>query len=334
MGGVSQSGGCTAAVDFFTVLQYNTNCIAKRPETNWSEMTMNKAYHIFSDISADIPASYARENDIRFIPMHYTLGEEDRVCAGIEPEEVLKRFYDGQRSGSLTQTTQISPQNYIDVFEPILRAGDSILYLSLSSGLSNTFQSSQIAAQELSEKYPDAEIACVDSLSATAGMGLLLELAVQNRENGMGLRENAAWLEENRLRVQHWFMVEDLMYLKRGGRISPTTAVVGSALNIKPILKIRPDGTLVNFAKKRGMKAALNHIVELYKANASGEPGDRVYIVHADNAEGAAYLAAAVRAMDPACSITEMMLSPIIGAHVGPGMCALAHMGKPGVPRG
>jgi DegV family protein with EDD domain len=294
---------------------------------------MDATYIIFSDIAADVPAAYAQENDIRFIPMHYTLGEEDRVCTGIEPEMILKRFYDGQRGGDLTQTTQISPQKYIDVFEPIMREGGSILYLSLSSGLSSTYNSSQIAAMELSEKYPEAELVCVDSRAATIGMGMLLEKAVENRVAGMRLRENAAWLEENRLRVHHWFVVEDLMYLKRGGRISPTTAIVGSALNIKPILKILPDGTLDTFAKKRGTKAALNYLAEFYKTYGTGTDGDRILVVHADNETGAEYLTAALREINPGCVVTKMMLTPIIGAHVGPGMCAFVHMGKPGVDR-
>ena len=289
---------------------------------------MEQSYMIFSDISADIPADYAKENGIRFISMQYSLGEENRVCEGIEEDEVLKRFYDGQRNGDLTRTSQISPQIYMDVFTPVLEEGKDILYLSLSSGLSSTYQSSCLAAGELKEQFPEREIVCVDSLAATGGMGLLLEAAVQNRKEGMSPAENGKWLEENRLKVCHWFMVEDLMYLKRGGRVSAATAVVGSALNIKPVLKIEEDGTLKNFAKARGTKRALNSLVEYYEAASDKKAGERVYIMHADSLENAEYLEEKVKQINPQCSVTKMMLSPIIGAHTGPGMCAVVHFGR------
>ncbi len=289
---------------------------------------MEQSYVIFSDISADIPADYAKEKDIRFISMQYSLGDEDRVCEGIEAEELLKRFYDGQRSGDLTRTSQISPQIYMDIFTPVLEEGKDILYLSLSSGLSSTYQSSCLAASQLEEKFPGRKIVCVDSLASTGGMVLLLEAAALNREQGMTVSENGKWLEENRLKVCHWFMVEDLMYLKRGGRVSAATAVVGSALNIKPVLKIEEDGTLKNFAKARGTKRALNSLVEYYAAASDKEPGERVYILHADSRDNADYLEEKVKEINPKCSVAKMMLSPIIGAHTGPGMCAVVHFGR------
>ncbi len=289
---------------------------------------MEQSYVIFSDISADIPAGYAKENDIRFISMRYSLGDEDRVCEEIETEEVLKRFYNGQRNGDLTRTSQISPQVYMDVFTPVLREGKDILYLALSSGLSSTYQSSCLAAGQLKEQFPEREIGCVDSLAATGGMGLLLEAAVQNRKEGMAPAENGKWLEDNRLKVCHWFMVEDLMYLKRGGRVSAATAVVGSALNIRPVLKIEEDGTLKNFAKARGTKRALNSLVDYYEAAGDKKPGERIYILHADSQENAEYLEEKVKQINPQCSVTKMMLSPIIGAHTGPGMCAVVHFGR------
>lgn len=287
-------------------------------------------YVIYADISADIPAPYAAQHDIHFVPMHYTLGEEDRICSGIEDEALLHRFYDGQRGGDLTHTSQISPQNYVDLFTPILAQGTSVLYLSLSSGLSNTYNSSRVAAEEMKDSCTGAELVCVDSLSATGGMGLLLELAVQNRAAGMSARENAAALEECRLRVCHWFMVEDLMYLKRGGRVGAGTAAIGTVLNIKPILKIEDDGTLATFAKMRGEKAALRYLIDCYAASSAREAGERVYVLHADAPARAAALAQGVLELNPAANITTMMLSPIIGAHVGPGMCAIVHFGARG----
>ncbi len=289
---------------------------------------MQQSYVIYADVSADIAPSFVKENDICFIPMSYSLGEEDRVCAGLEAEDILKRFYDGQRHGDFTRTSQITPQLYTDIFRPVLESGRSILYLSLSSGLSSTYNSSCLAAKELNEDFSDVEVVSVDSLAATAGMGLLLEKAVENRKAGMSIKENAKWLEENRLRLCHWFMVEDLIYLKRGGRISAATAVVGTALNIRPILKIENDGTLQNFMKARGTKNALRKLVEYYASSVDAGAEDRVYIVHADSEENAANLEEEIKKINPSGKITKMMLGPIIGAHVGPGMCAIVHWGR------
>lgn len=289
---------------------------------------MNKPYVIIADMSADMSPTYALEQDIRFIPMNYTIDDEDFVCQRMGDPALTTQFYESQRQGKNTHTAQVSPQQCIDTFTPLLKAGESILYLTLSSGLSNTYQSAIMATEELKEQFPDAKIRCVDSLGATAGMGLLLESAAKNRAAGMTLDENADWLEANRLRVCHWFMVEDLLYLKRGGRISAATAVVGTALNIKPILKIEDDGRLLNFAKKRGVKAATKYLVELYQENADGGEGESVYIVHAGCPENAAYLEQAVKELNPSCVTTIVPLSPIIGAHTGPGMCALVFYGK------
>lgn len=296
---------------------------------------MSQEYIIFSDISADIPAEYAKEKGVMFLPMSYSLGDEQRICDCIEPPEVLKAFYDGQRAGVLTHTTQISPYQYEESFKPYMSKGMSVLYLSLSSGLSSTYSSSLLAANDLNEKYKDtgAKLVSVDSLGATVGMGMLIELAVKNREAGMSIEENAAWLEENRLRIYHWFMVEDLMHLKRGGRISPATAVVGTALNIKPILKINTDGTLSAFEKKRGAKGAMNELLELYKAHSTHEQGERVFVTHADAPDRAEYLCEQIREFNPSAGISCMMLSPIIGAHVGPGMCGIVHLVPEGLYR-
>lgn len=287
------------------------------------------AYHIMADASANIDPELVEREDIQIIPMHYCVGDDDRVYSCAESDERIREYYSCQRDGRETHTTQISPQNYIDAFRPYAERGEKILYLSLSGGLSNTWQSSIMGATEISEDFPDSEIVCVDSLSATGGIGLLIEAACKNRAAGMRLGENAAWLEANKKRVCHWFMVDDLMFLKRGGRISATTATVGTALNIKPILRIEADGTLSNFAKKRGEKAAMSQLVSLYKDSSTREEGESVFIVHADNPAGADFLEAAVKKANPKAKVVKAYLTPIIGCHVGPGMCAIVHMGKP-----
>lgn len=283
-------------------------------------------YHIFTDASADLDPDFAAREGIRVIPMVYTVGDVSRTYNSVPAPGELEAYYDGQRKLLPSGTTQINPQNYVDAFRPYCERGEAILYLSLSGGLSSTYQSSLMGVQELMDAYPEVRIRCVDSRSATVGIGLLAELAAANRAAGMSLEENGDWLENNRLRVRHWFMVEDLGFLKRGGRISPTTAVVGAALNIKPILTIEPNGTLKSFAKKRGSRAAMDQLVSYYRETGSHRPGERVLITHADNREAARYLEEQVLAVNPQAIVTQALMTPIIGCHTGPDMCAIVHL--------
>lgn len=283
-------------------------------------------YLIYTDASADIDPAFIERYDIRFVPMHYTVGEEERLCVSLESADFLKKFYDSQRAGKETHTSQITPHAYIETFAPLLQEGKSVLYLSLSGGLTKTYESVCLAAAELAEEYAEVKVLAVDSLCATGGMGLLLEAAAQNREAGLSIEENAAWLNDNRLKAAHWFMVDDLMYLKRGGRIPATTAVLGTALNIKPILKIDDEGKLVTLEKKRGYKLALRELANKYLTTRD-ESRNRVYIVHGDCPDKADELERMLLEINPRAEITKMMLCPIIGAHTGPGMLAAIFFG-------
>ncbi len=284
-------------------------------------------YLIYTDASADIAPEIVSNYDIRFVAMNYTVGAEERLCASLETPEFLKSFYDAQRAGKETHTSQITPHFYVETFAPLLAAGQSVLYLSLSSGLTKTFDSVNLAAAELAEEYSRGKVVAVDSLCATGGMGLLLEAAAHNREAGLSIDENAAWLNEHRQDVVHWFMVDDLMYLKRGGRIPATTAVLGTALNIKPLLKIDGEGHLITLEKKRGYKLALKELSAKYAA-ARDAGHNRVYIVHGDCPDHADELEQLVLAVNPQAEITKMLLCPIIGAHTGPGMAAVIFFGN------
>lgn len=284
-------------------------------------------YLIYTDASADIAPEIVSKYDIRFVAMNYTVGAEERLCASLETPEFLKSFYDAQRAGKETHTSQITPHFYTETFAPLLAAGQSVLYLSLSSGLTKTFDSVNLAAAELAEEYSRNKVVAVDSLCATGGMGLLLEAAAHNREAGLSIDENAAWLNEHRQDVVHWFMVDDLMYLKRGGRIPATTAVLGTALNIKPLLKIDGEGHLITLEKKRGYKLALKELSGKYAA-ARDLSHHRVYIVHGDCPDHADELEKLVLAVNPQAEITKMLLCPIIGAHTGPGMAAVIFFGN------
>lgn len=284
-------------------------------------------YVIITDTSADIPASVMEKGQIQVIPMIYQLNGED--CPHKDPGNWdSKAFYDKLRAGGTGSTSQIPPVTYTEYFEPYLKEGKDILYISLSGGLTSTWQSSRLAATELMEKYPERKISCVDSLAATGGQGILVILAAQNQEKGMSLDENTKWLEENRLHICHWFTVDDLDFLKRGGRISPTIAWIGGKLKIKPVLRIAEDGTLAIMEKVRGSKVALNTIASKYISSGLNEEHPYVFICHGDAKEQAEKAKAQILEAVPEAQVTLMPMSPIIGIHCGPGVQAVIYFGN------
>ncbi len=285
-------------------------------------------YVIMMDVSGDIVDESIKKWDLKFIPMQYSLGEEMRTSTGPEDAAVLKAFYDGQRGGDLTKTSQITPFQYEEYFEPYLKEGFSILYLALSSGLSSTFSAACLASETLKEKYPELDVMPVDSLAATGGMGILIEQALKNREAGMSLQENYKVLTSLVPKGRNWFLVQNLNYLKRGGRISSTTAIFGSMLNIKPILKIDENGKLTTIAKKRGNKMAVQALFELFKEHYDEQITDTIYLCDADCKELSTLLAEELHKTFPNLEIKQTTLCPIIGAHTGPGMLAICHLGK------
>lgn len=284
-------------------------------------------YYIYADVSIDIDMEVAKANDIRFVPMEYVLGEDTFVCDRPESNDIMHNYYDKLRNKIETHTSQITPSTYYDLFEPIVKEGGQIIYLSLSSGLSNTYESALLAVRNLSEEYDNVVIEVVDTLAATGGMGLLAETAAKNRDAGMGVSENAFLLREYAKKLCHWFKVEDLMYLKRGGRISAATAIIGTALNIKPILRINAEGKLETIDKKRGNKQALKSLVERYTENYDPAMENTVYICCADCIAEAENLKAMLLEKFPETTVRITMLSPIIGAHTGPDMLSLIHYG-------
>lgn len=285
-------------------------------------------YEIVMDVAGDIDAEVASANNIRFIPMEYTVGDAARICSGPEPQEVLTQFYNGQREGDLTKTSQISPYQYEEFLKEIFEEGKSVLYLCLSGGLSSTYHSACVARELLLEKYPGCAFYPIDTLSATGGMGILAERAVKNREKGMSAEENLNDLNAAKEKLDHWFMVDDLAYLKRGGRISASTAIVGTALNVKPILTINGEGKLETVAKKRGNNAALNELCSRFSERFDNATEEPVYILHADAQDKADQIYEHVKESLEGREVRICGLSPIIGAHTGPGMAAICFMGS------
>ena len=285
-------------------------------------------YMIFADVSIDIDMAFADKYDLKYISMEYILDDNSFNCSRPENDEMMHQYYEKLRLKASTHTSQIVPNNYVEAFEGYIKEGKGILYISLSSGLSNTYESALLAAKMLKDDYPECEIEVVDSLGATGGMGILAESACLNREKGMSLSDNAKWLREHANNINFWFKVEDLMYLCRGGRVSATTAVVGTALKIKPILTIDSTGKLQTIDKKRGDKQAMLSLIERFDASYDPDMGNTVYVSCADCKDVAESLKSKLLEKYPDLDIKITMLSPIIGAHTGPDMLSLIYYGS------
>ena len=285
-------------------------------------------YVICIDASVDIEQHWIDDNGVIIIPMKYTLGEQEYLMENRLTDLKLKEFYDAMRAGQITHTSQITPYYYQQIFGKEAQKGYDILYISLSSGLSNTYSSALTAAGEIEDEYEGIKIEVVDSLAGTGGMGLLLMMAIRAKQNGVSLSENAAALRANAGKVCHWFMVDDLKYLRRGGRISAATAVAGTVLNIKPILKIQDDGTLISIAKKRGLAKAASFLTECYGGALDASISNDVVIAHADCEKEAEAARDRILSINPDAQVMICGLGPVIGAHTGPGMMAVIHWGN------
>jgi DegV family protein with EDD domain len=237
------------------------------------------------------------------------------------------QFYEMLRQGEVATTAAVNVGQYVEFLTPVLRAGQDVLILAFSSGLSTTYNSSTIAAAELREKFPERKIFTVDTLCASLGQGLLVYLAAKEREKGKTIEEVYNWAVSNKLSLCHQFTVDDLHFLKRGGRISATTAVVGSMLQIKPVLHVDNDGHLVNIGKARGRHAALKALVDKMEQTAIDPADQTVFISHGDCLEDAQLVAQQVRDRLGVQHIYLNFVGPVIGAHSGPGTLALFYVG-------
>lgn len=285
-----------------------------------------REYVITTDNNSDLPEEYLKEHGIGCMYLSYAMDGKNYKHGSFLP---VHEFYDTMRNGSMPTTSQVNPQDARAVFEPFLKEGKDILHIAFSSGLSGTYNSSRIAAEELMEEYPDRKIIVVDSLAASLGQGLLVYLAVEKKEQGEDLETVAKWTEENKLHMVHLFTVDDLNHLYRGGRVSKTTAVVGSLLNIKPVLHVDNEGKLVAIGKVRGRKKALQELVKLMeeKLGSYYDKCHTIFISHGDCESDAQYLAEKVKEKYQINTIIMNQVCATIGAHSGPGTMALFFVG-------
>lgn len=284
---------------------------------------MNR-FQIITDSCSDLPQEMIQELQLCVIPM--SMEYQGRTY--LEGELSMEEFYNGLRQGESAKTAAVNPETWATTIEPFLKDGTDVLVISFSSGLSSTYQSAVIAGEELSDSYPDRKIRVIDSLCASMGQGLLVWYAAKFRDEGKSLDEVASWVESHKLNLCHWFTVDDLMFLKRGGRISGATAVMGTMLQIKPVLHVDDEGHLIAMSKARGRKASLQALIEkLYKTGLPGE-NETVFLSHGDCLEDAQYVAQLLKERCGVKNVVINYIGTVIGSHSGPGTVALFFLGS------
>ncbi len=283
------------------------------------------AYKILTDTGCDLPESMYAELNLSVAPLSVLYRGENYTEY---TEQCLKDIYEGLRTGEKATTSAINPEGWASAMEPILAADEDVLVFTFSSGLSTTYQSAVIAADELKEKYPERSIRVVDTLCASLGQGLLVWYACQKRDAGLSLDAVADWAEEKKSKLCHFFTADDLMYLKRGGRVSAATAVAGTLLQIKPVLHVDDEGKLISIGKARGRKAAMKALMD--KMKELGLPGENetVFISHGDCLDDAKAMAATLKEKYGVKNVFIYYIGAVIGAHAGPGTIALFFLGS------
>ena len=284
-----------------------------------------KDFIISTDSTADLPISYIEDNKILIHPLNYIVDDIEYVSDILEFP--TKDFYKSMRDGKKPTTCASNPEYIRKLMKKKIDEGYDILHISFSSALSSSYSNAVLSANTLMEEIPDANIVVVDSLSATVGQGLVVYKAVQLKKAGKSIDEIATWINENRQRIIHQFIVDDLFHLVRGGRLSKTTAFIGTALHIQPLLKVDNEGRLYNIGKIRGRKKALKILVDNIKENTKGIEIDTVFISHADCIEDAELVAENIKNMYFIENIMISEISPTIGAHTGAGAVVVAYLG-------
>lgn len=288
------------------------------------------SFTIITDTSANLPTYLLKEKNIKAIPFSYFIDGKEHTCENTESFNG-KAYYDIMRAGKTITTSQINPQKYTDSFEEELKKGNDILFVGMSSGISGAFNSAKIAASGLLEDYTDRQIILVDTLGASLGEGIPVLEAVKLKEQGLGLKEIETKLNDMCKRMYQIFTVDNLMHLKRSGRLSGAAAVVGTVLNIKPLLMGNDKGQIINFGKVRGRKASIEKLAELYDKYVVDAGSQIVGIANADCEEDAKLLAQLLRKNHPPKEILTVCYEPVTGSHVGPDTIALFLMGDENV---
>lgn len=289
-----------------------------------------KMFRIITDTSSNLPTDYLRQNNVSVIPFSYYINGKEYSCVDTEGFDG-KKFYKAMRLGAKITTSQINPQSYIDFFRPILESGEDILFVSMSSGISGSFHSAQIAKDELHTHFSDREILLLDTLGASLGEGIFVQKAIEMRDRGCSLSGTHKTLVKLVKKMYQVFTVDDLKYLKNTGRLTGSAAVVGNMLQIKPLLKGNEDGQIVNFSKAIGRKRSIEMMAQKYNMLVEKPEEQTVGIAHADCQEDADYLISLLNKKKPPKDILTVEYEPVTGSHVGPGTLALFFFGDDSV---
>lgn len=281
---------------------------------------------LVTDSGCDLPVDYIEREKLVTVSFSYAVDDEEYVDDFGKSQD-YRVFYDKMRAGAATRTAQANVSQFIDLFTGLAEEGKEILYIGFSSGLSGTFGSAYMAKQEVETQLPEAKISLIDTKAASLGQGLLVMTAVELKKQGKSLEEIAEWLENNKLRMNHWFTVEDLEYLRRGGRLSHLQATLGGILNVKPVLHVDDEGHLIPVAKVRGRKKSVSALVEQLCKKIVSPEEQVVAISHGDCWEDAEALAEQIRTRVRVKDILIHQIGPVIGAHSGPGTIAVFFYG-------
>jgi DegV family protein with EDD domain len=292
-------------------------------------------YKLFTDVMSDLPLDYVRQHQLEIIPLSVSVDGEEYILAAdssapgcIQPE----LFYQRLRAGAVAKSSQANAQEIIRMMRPFLEAGQDILYIAFSSGLSGTYASGMAAKEQLDREFPERRVIVVDSLSASLGQGMLVHLAVERKKAGAQIDQLAQYMEDTKLRIHHWFTVDDLNFLRRGGRVSGAAAFIGTMLSIKPVLNVDDEGHLIPKAKQQGRKRALRALVEHLGENCADPQSTPIMISHGDALKDAESVAALIEQQWGRQVTLINTVNPVIGCHSGPGTIALFFVGDK--PRG
>lgn len=286
----------------------------------------NDPFQIFTDSACDISPALLGDWGVACESLTFRFNDSEQEYAN--GDMPTKEFYKRMREGGIAKTAAINTETFASAFEVALAKGTDVLYLGFSSGISNTYNAARLAAEQLREKYPERKIFALDTLCASAGEGLLVYLATLKKKEGATIEEVVQYVEATRPGLCHWFTVDNLVYLKRGGRVSPTTAIIGNALHIKPVMHVDNDGKLVKVTTAHGRKKSIAAMAAKYKETAKDPANGHVFISHGDCESDAQFLADLLREQNGVEVQLITDVGPVIGAHSGPGTLALFFVGS------
>lgn len=284
-------------------------------------------YVIMTDSSCDLPSSLAEELQLEVVPLHFFVDDVPYLNLLDGSEYSFQDTYAALREGKVIKTSSASSGEFGDVMRRHLEAGEDILYLGFSSGLSGTFNAGRIAAEELLLSYPDRKIYCVDTLCASLGQGLLLYHTVMKKREGFSLEQARDFAEENKLHLCHWFTVDDLMFLSRGGRITAATAAIGTVLGIKPVMHMDDEGHLTLVEKAKGRKKSFRRLLDYMRETGIDIKNQVVFLSHADCPEEASSLGQRIKEEFGVRDVIINYVGPVIGSHCGPGTISIFFLG-------